>query len=159
MLVQILICYTQRSIILSLEGIMVARARTKRKVETFIEEGRNGNIYRKIDTSESTFSKIAKITKWRSETELEILSANTHDCPVSAPGPKKQMISVTGTGDDLIGEGEEVVLRLCSLDYTTQDFHGSVDTINYHPTADGSKFFTASIYVNKAIATKASQLC
>ena len=135
---------------------MVARARTKRKVETSIEEGRNGDIYLKIDTSESTFSKIAKITKWRSETKLEILSVNTHDGPVSAPGPKKQMIFVTGTGDDLIGEGDEVVLRLRSLDYTTQDFHGCVDAINYHPTTDGSKFFTASIYVNKAITTKSS---
>ena len=66
---------------------MGTRARTKREVETFIEEGRNGSIYRKIDTSESTFSKIAKITKWRSETKLEILSVNTHDGPVSAPGP------------------------------------------------------------------------
>ena len=66
------------------------------------------------------------------------------------------MISVTGTGDDLIGEGDEVVLRLRSLDYTKQDFQGSVDTINYHPTTDGSKVFTASIYVNKAFTTKAS---
>ncbi len=136
--------------------MIVARAKMKRKVETFIEEGKNGGIYRKIDASESTFSKIAKITKWRSEVDLEIVSVNTFDGPASATGHKKQMISVTGTTDDSIGKGDEVVLRLRSLDYITQDFQGSVDSIDYHPTTNGSKFFRAIIYVNKAVTTKAS---
>ena len=97
-----------------MEDMIVARAKMKRKVETFIEEGRNGGIYRKIDASESTFSKIAKITKWRSEVDLEIVSVNTFDGPASATGHKKQMISVTGTTDDSIGKGT----KLCKIAFT-----------------------------------------
>ena len=132
----------------------MSRAKMKRKVETFIEEGKNGGIYRKIDASESTFSKIAKITKWRSEVGLEIVSVNTFDGPASATGHKKQMISVTGTADDPIPEEYEVVLSLHSLGRVTRYFRGSV--IDYLPAPDGSKSFTATIDVKEDITSKVS---
>ena len=125
-----------------------------KNLRTYTIEGQKGSIYRIENASKSTMPMIAKITRWRLETEQDEVSVNTHDGPVSDLGHCKRHIFAEGTTKEFIDKrihcGDAIVLRLHLVGSPPLHFKCSVDLI------DGSKYFKAKFNVDKVIPSQVS---